>query len=151
MNRHNSEFIYLGAIWTLALAMQGCATTGSSLALGGGIGAGTGALVGAIADPGSNGQLRTRNVLIGTALGGMAGMVGGALLHDNSEEKEKDAYLAGQKSGANKPAPPSSGPGISQPKVDIQWVDGKVVGNRYIDGHYERIITEPTHWETDSR
>jgi hypothetical protein len=145
-----SDVHYLCAVWLAALAMQGCATSGKSLALGGGIGAGTGALVGAIADPGKNGEFRTRNVLIGTALGGMAGMVTGALLYDNTEDKEKEAYTKGQTSVPNKPAPPF-GPGVTPAKIDVQWVDGKVVGNRYIDGHYERIISEPTHWDADSR
>jgi hypothetical protein len=146
-----SDLIYLNAVWIIAAILQGCATEGKSLALGGGIGMGTGALIGAIADPGRNGELRTRNVLIGSALGGVAGIATGALLHDNTEEKQKDAYLAGQKSVEKRPAPPPSGPGVTQPQIEVLWVEGKAVGNRYIDGHYERIITEPTHWETDSR
>ncbi len=144
------ELKYLSMIVCAASILEGCATEGKSIALGGGIGAGTGALVGAIADPGKNGELRTRNIIIGSALGGVAGIAAGALLHDSSEEKQKEAFLAGQKSGSNK-APPPYGPGLSQAKVDIEWVDGKAVGNRWIDGHYERIITEPTHWDPDSK
>jgi hypothetical protein len=78
-------------------------------------------------------------------------MATGALLHDNTEEKKKEAYLDGQKSIQNRPDPPTAGPGVSEAKVEIQWVDGKVVGNRYIDGHYERTIVEPSRWESQSQ
>ena len=139
-----NNLYYLGFV---TLSLQGCATEGKSVALGGAIGAGSGAVLGGIVDPGQNGQYRTRNVIIGSAFGGMVGMASGALLHDNTEEKRKEAFLEGQKSVQNRPVPPPAGPDVSQPKVEIQWVDGKVVGNRYIDGHYERTIVEPARWE----
>ena len=145
------EFSYMAIVSIVVLALQGCATEGKSIALGGAIGAGTGAILGGIADPGRHGEYRTRNVILGSAFGGMAGMATGALLHDTSEEKKKEAYLAGQKSMQNRPAPPPTGPDISQPKIEIQWIDSKVVGNRYIDGHYERVIAEPARWEVDGK
>jgi hypothetical protein len=151
MQTNQSNLTYLSIIWIMALSLQGCATTGQSLALGGGVGAGTGALIGAIADPGKNGELRTRNVLIGTALGGMAGMVTGTLIHDNTEEKQRDAYVAGQKSVENRRSAPPPGPEITQSQIEIDWIEGHAIGNRWVDGHYERIIKEPPHWETDSK
>jgi len=145
------SFFKITVVLVSGAIVQGCATEGRSIALGGGIGAGTGALIGGIVDPGNNGQYRTRNIIIGSAFGGMAGMATGALLHDATESKTQVAYVAGQKSVENKlPAPPS-GPNVSQPQIDIEWVDGKIVGNRYIDGHYERVISEPAHWETDGK
>ena len=151
MKSKGADLYYLIAVWTMAIALQGCATEGKSIALGGAIGAGTGAVLGGIVDPGKHGEYRTRNVIIGSAFGGMAGMATGALLHDNTEDKKKEAYLAGQESMKNKAPPPPNGPNVSQPRVEVEWVDGKIVGNRYIDGHYERIITEQAHWETDSK
>ena len=151
MKTKTDDLLYLTIVWTATLFLQGCATEGKSIGLGAGIGAGTGALLGGIVDPGNNGQYRTRNVMIGAAFGGMTGMAAGALLHDNTETKQKEAFQAGQKSMENKHAAPSESPEVSQPKVEIQWIDGKVVGNRYIDGHYERIITEPARWEADSK
>ncbi len=44
---------------------------------GGGIGATSGAMIGGIADPGRNGEYRTRNIILGSAIGGMAGMIAG--------------------------------------------------------------------------
>ena len=128
--------------------IQGCATSSKSLALGGGIGAATGAILGGIADPGKNGQYRTRNVIIGSAVGGMAGMMTGALVHEHTESEKQEAFLNGKKS-AQMPPPAGTPPAVSNPKVDSKWIDGKVVGNRYIEGHWEYVITEPAHWETN--
>lgn len=122
----------------------GCATQNKSVGLGGAVGAGTGALIGGIADPGKNGELRTRNVLIGATLGGMTGMVAGSLIHKESEKAKKEAFLAGQKSAV----PSSSGmPNLSQPRVETRWIEGRVQGNRYIEGHFEYVIVEPVRWD----
>ena len=88
----------LTALTFSALAVTGCATTGKSIAAGGAIGAGAGALVGAIADPGVHGQYRTRNVFIGAALGGVAGITTGAIIGDGIEGKKKEAFEDGRKS-----------------------------------------------------
>ena len=133
-----------------ALTLTGCATTGKSIAAGGAIGAGTGALVGAIADPGHNGQYRTRNILIGSAIGGMAGIVTGALIGDGIEDKKKEAFEDGRKSSqkSNEPQRPAgSPPDLKSAKVDARWIDGKIIGNRYVDGHWEYLITEAAHWQ----
>ena len=64
------QFAYYLFAWSgflaLAFGMSGCATQSKSLALGGVIGAGTGAVLGGIADPGKDGEYRTRNVIIKT-------------------------------------------------------------------------------------
>ena len=131
------------------LALSGCATTGKSMALGGAIGAGAGGLAGAIADPGTNGQYRTRNIIIGSALGGVAGLATGALIGDGIEEKKKDAYESGresaQKSNAQHPA--GSPPELKNAKVEARWIEGRTTGNRYVDGHWEYVITEPARFE----
>lgn len=139
----------LSLITALGLIIQsGCATSSKSLGLGGGIGLGLGAALGGIADPGKNGEYRTRNVLVGATVGGMAGMMTGALLHETTEEKRKEAFLAGQAS-ANKPS--ASPPSVKQPKVESRWIESRVVGNRYIEGHFEHVITEPTTWDTSAQ
>ena len=35
---------------------------------------------------------------------------------------------------------------VRDAKVESRWIEGRVVGNRYIEGHFEYIITEPTRW-----
>jgi len=135
----------LGLMALLAFT-SGCATQGRSIGLGGAIGAGTGAVLGGIIDPGKNGKYRTRNVIIGGAVGGLAGSVAGAAIHENTEREREIAYLKGRES---KSAPSQSGtpPSLQNPKVESQWVESRIIGNRYIEGHFEYIITEPTRWE----
>jgi hypothetical protein len=135
------------ALAVLAYGMSGCSTTSKSLGLGGGIGAGLGAAIGGIADPGKNGEYRTRNILIGATAGGMAGMMTGAILHESAESQKQDAYQAGEKAGSSKPS--VSPPALKQPKVESRWVESRVVGNRYIEGHFEHLITEPTVWDAN--
>jgi hypothetical protein len=130
----------------LLTIMSGCATQGKTIGLGGAIGAGTGALVGGIVDPGKNGQYRTRNVIIGAGLGAIAGSVAGAAINENTEREREIAYLKGRES--KNTSKTGSAPSLQQPKVEAQWVESKVAGNRYIDGHFEYIITEPTRWES---
>jgi len=127
------------------LIIVGCETPNKSVGVGGAVGAGTGALIGGIADPGKNGEMRTRNVLIGATLGGMTGLVAGSLIHKQSEKDKKAAFLAGQKSA---PAAASgSMPALSTPRVETNWVEGRVQGNRYIEGHFEYVIVEPARWD----
>ncbi len=129
---------------TALLLQTGCATSGKSVGLGSALGAGTGAVLGGIAT--KNGEYRTRNVIIGAAVGGLAGGVAGAVLHENTEREKEIAYLKGRES---KQAAPKAGavPSLQNPKVEAVWVESKVTGNRYVEGHFEYIIVEPTRWE----
>ena len=147
--QEKANFTYFLAIQLLALSlvflMGGCATANKSVGLGAGIGAGAGAIAGGLADPGKDGQYRTRNVIVGAALGGMAGMVAGSVIHNEMEDQKKDAYSKGR---ASAPSPKTGAmPALKSAKVDSRWVEAHSVGNRYIEGHFEYIITEPTRWD----
>lgn len=125
---------------------SGCSSAFKSTGLGGAIGAGTGASIGGIVDPNANGKLRTRNVIIGAAAGGIIGSFAGAAIHENNEKEKELSFLKGKESKNVNPSH-SSPPQIQQPKVDSVWVESRIMGNRYVEGHYEYIITEPTRWE----
>jgi hypothetical protein len=107
------------------LALTACASQNKSVGLGAALGGGTGALVGSIADSGKNGKYRTRN--------------------KESEKKRKEAFLKGQSS---RPQMEGAPPSLSTPKVETKWIDGRAIGNRYIEGHFEYIIVEPARWES---
>ena len=146
IKKKNYHWIVLLGLVLLLTFTSGCATQGKSIGLGGAIGAGTGAVLGGIIDPGKNGQYRTRNVIIGAGVGAIAGSFAGATLHENNERDKELAYLKGRES---KISPATQGtPSLQQPKVESQWVESKVIGNRYIEGHFEYIISEPTRWES---
>lgn len=141
-NFYYFAFIHMTA---LSLALSGCATQSKSIGLGGAIGAGTGAVLGGIADPGKKGEFRTRNVVVGAALGGMAGMMTGSLIHENTEKQKEEAFQRGR---ASTPQQRSGNmPSLKSPQVETHWVEGKVVGNRYIEGHFEYVISEPARWD----
>ena len=128
---------------------SGCSTQTKSTALGGVVGAGTGATLGGIIDPGKNGEFRTRNVIIGSAVGGIAGAFAGSALFENSDKKKKEAYENGQKNAKAEFSKQGHIPDLKNPKVEARWIEGKVVGNRYIDGHFEYIIVVPAHWDVE--
>lgn len=134
-------------VLTALLFQTGCSTLGKSTGLGTAIGAGTGAALGGIVDPGKNGKYRTRNVIIGAGIGAIAGGFTGAAIHESNERDKELAYLKG-KEAERKAAREKAPPALQQPKVEAVWVESKVVGNRYIEGHFEYVITEPTRWET---
>lgn len=131
---------------TCLLLQTGCSSLGKSVGLGTAIGAGTGAALGGIVDPGKNGKYRTRNVIIGAGVGAIAGGLTGSAIHDNNERDKELAYLKGKEAGS-KTSKVATPPSLERPKVEAIWVESKVVGNRYIEGHFEYIITEPTRWE----
>lgn len=132
---------------SLWLLQTGCSSMKKSMGLGGAIGAGTGAALGGIVDPGKNGQYRTRNVIIGAGVGAIAGTLVGGSIHENNERDKELAYLKGQEA-QRKSSKGQSVPALQQPKVEAVWMESKIIGNRYIEGHFEYIITEPTRWES---
>ncbi len=145
MEKLKNKFILILGLSVLLL-QTGCSTMGKSVGLGTAIGAGAGAALGGIIDPGKNGQYRTRNVIIGAGVGAIAGGLTASAIHENNERDKELSYLKG-KEAERKSSKGQSVPALQQPKVEAVWVESKVVGNRYIEGHFEYIITEPTRWE----
>lgn len=132
---------------TFIFIISGCATKSRSIGLGGLIGAGSGAAIGGIIDPGKDGEYRTRNVVIGATFGGVAGAMAGSSMFDSSEKRKQDSYEKGKLNAKEAFAKQGSMPELKDPKVESRWVEGRVQGNRYIDGHFEYIITEPARWD----
>ncbi len=146
MNKFRNKYLLIALIYLGALLLaSGCATQGKSAGLGAAIGGGTGALIGHIADPGKNGEYRTRNVILGTAVGAMAGSIAGDLSYKELESQKRDAFLKGKASAPQ--ARDGAMPTLKNPKVESRWVEGRISGNKYIEGHYEYIISEPARWE----
>jgi hypothetical protein len=133
---------YLSGL-VIVTALCGCATESKSVGTGAAIGALGGAAIGGIADPGKNGEYRTRNVLVGAALGTVAGVVSGALIHKKMEEAKKVAFEKGQ---TNPKGGSGTAPALTEPKVEARWIEGHAQGNRFIDGHWEYLILEPARW-----
>lgn len=131
----------------LAIYLAGCATANRSSGLGGAIGAGAGMALGSIADPGKNGEYRTRNVIIGGALGTMTGLIAGKAIHDSNEKAKDEGIKTGRATAV--PIDPSEEPKLIPAQWRAEIVEAKRIGNRFIPRHTEYIITEPARWEEE--
>ncbi|MEZ4872627.1 MAG: hypothetical protein R2827_10425 [Bdellovibrionales bacterium] len=131
-------------LFTALLLQTGCSSMGKSVGLGSAIGAGTGAALGGIMS--QDGKYRTRNVIVGAGVGAVAGGFAGSAIYGSNERDKELAFLKG-KEAERKSSKGQATPALQQPKVEAVWVESKVVGNRYIEGHFEYVITEPTRWE----
>jgi ABC-type uncharacterized transport system auxiliary subunit len=146
MSANPFKRVAIVCVFVCALILGGCSTAGKSVGLGAGLGGGTGMAIGAIADPGQNGQYRTRNIIIGGALGAMTGMIAGSVIHSSTEKDKAEAFKAGQAM-----APPSIDPNEQPKLIQAQWraevVEAKRIGNRFVPKHVEYIITDQARWE----
>jgi hypothetical protein len=105
-----SKYKFLLAMpFMLGLVWSGCSTTGTSVGAGAAVGGLTGAGVGALADPGSQGQNRFRNVVIGVAAGSAVGAGAGYILGQNAKEEREAAHELGKKDGKSSAAPVRQG------------------------------------------
>ncbi len=143
MNNEKSNPNYFSLIYVtvFSFAIAGCATQEKSTAFG----IGAGAILGGVADPGKHGEYRTRNVVVGAALGGIAGTIAGAEIQENTEKQKQEAFSEGQSSAPKKAQ--GDMPGLKNPKVEARWIEARTTGNRYIEGHWEYLITQPARWE----
>jgi hypothetical protein len=144
MSKEVSDRSYLAflSLVYLALAASGCSSQGRTVGLTGGLGALGGASLGGIADPGKKGELRTRNIVVGAALGGMAGLVAGQVAI-NEIQKQRSR-------GSDSPASAKLAPTLKPAQVESRWIEGHSQGqNLWIEGHYEYRIIEPSRWESE--
>ncbi len=137
-----------GLVFLSVALLSACTTAGKSVGAGAAIGAVGGASIGGIADPGQNGEYRTRNVVVGATLGTMIGALSGAVLHEKMAAAKKGAFEKGK---ASPTANPSGQPKLTEPKVEAHWMEGRAQGNRYIEGHWEYVILEPARWSGEER
>ncbi|MEK6555426.1 MAG: hypothetical protein AABZ31_09310 [Bdellovibrionota bacterium] len=145
--KENMNLLCMGLYLITLFFASGCATQNKTAALGGLIGATGGAALGGIVNPGKSGEYRTRNVVVGATIGGMTGLVAGSALHDEIKTRESNAYAKGR---ASAPRFGAGGmPSLQEAKVESRWIEGRVVGNRYIEGHFEHVIIEQTKWDAD--
>lgn len=138
--------IGISLIYTYVFLNFGCATAFKSKSLGAGIGATTGAIAGGLANPGQDGEYRTRNVIIGSAFGGMLGTVVGNEIFKSNESSKHDEMQKTKDAKQNHL--PGQTPTLTEPKIRSEWIENHITGNRYIEGHFEYIIEENSKWES---
>ncbi|MBI4402663.1 MAG: hypothetical protein HY537_00800 [Deltaproteobacteria bacterium] len=124
--------------------LTSCATSGKATLLGMGIGAGTGAAIGAFADPGPKGRGRIQNVFIGAAAGGLLGAVTGYFAHETGHKSEKGKKDV-EKITSSFTGEPGQ-PVLLPPRVEARFVDDQIRGNVFVPGHFEYFIIENAKW-----
>jgi hypothetical protein len=133
--------ICLGAI----LFLSACETMDQSKGLGGAVGASLGGIAGGLSNSGKDGEYRTRNIILGSAIGGMGGLMAGGMIHGETQQQKAEAYGEGKR--FSRTVDKDGAPTLKEPKVEARWVESRVQGNRYIEGHFEYIITEQAKWD----
>ena len=128
-----------------ALFLSACETMDQSKGLGGAAGASLGGIAGGLSNPEKDGEYRTRNIILGSALGGISGIIAGGVIHGGTQQQKVEAYGEGKKAGRS--VDKGGAPSLKEPKVEARWVESRVQGNRYIEGHFEYIITEQAQWD----
>lgn len=146
LTKDQKNFAYCFGIYLVAAALlflTGCATQSNSRTAGIAIGSFGGAAIGGVLS--SDGKSQTRNVIIGATLGGVAGGLLGDRFYNKKEQEKKDAFLKGKTSAPIQ----GQAPNVKPPKIETYWIAGKAIGNRYIEGHYEYVISEPSRWDIE--
>ena len=92
----NKKWIITTLCLTGLVFQTGCSSLGKSVGFGSAVGAGAGAALGGIIDPGKDGKYRTRNVIVGAGVGAIAGGLVGSSLHTNKERDKELAFLKGK-------------------------------------------------------
>ena len=122
------------------------------MGLGAAGGAAAGAGIGLMADPGEEGENRVRNVVIGSAIGGVLGAGAGYLGDRLVKDREKESYEKG-KSESKKDTENQIGTGMpGQPQLlpartEAKWVPDQVRGSTFVPGHFEYMIIEGAKWQ----
>ncbi|MBF0298175.1 MAG: TraV family lipoprotein [Oligoflexia bacterium] len=137
------------------LLFNSCSTLKQTTSLGAIIGGITGALMA----PGFVKKDKEKALIIGSLAGLLIGGISGKLIHDQVETREKELKkkilfnlenqdvltpfnkFDGQKQGV---------PQVLTPKVERVWVEPKVEGSKFIQGHYVYVIVDEAHWNTNT-
>lgn len=132
----------------LMVSMVGCSTMRESLIIGAGTGAATGAIGASSLADNNKGQAALQGALIGGAIGGIASY----FLHKGMDKRDdrirRDTLFNLEKFNVSTPSgyQSSSGPGLTIPKVEAQWIDTQVQGKKLVEGHRIWVITEEPQW-----
>ncbi len=121
------------------LLTTGCSTMKDSVFAGAAIGATAGGALGNSQRQGKHRQEATVNgALIGAVLGSAIGYFG---YKDKLKKSKKLRVTRALKKEKN------TNPLLTKPKVKRVWVEDKVIGRRFIKGHWEFVIEENSRWD----
>ena len=130
------------------LLAAGCSTMNKSLLTGMGAGAVSGAVVGSNMTKNDRRKGAATGALVGIVLGGITSY----FIHKEVEKREQKARRETlfnlDKFDVNTPPGfhPSTAHGLTQPKIESDWVPTRVEGKKLIEGHKVWVITDEPRW-----
>lgn len=132
----------------LMVSMVGCSTMRESLIVGAGTGAATGAIGASSLADRNKGQAALQGALIGGAIGGIASYFLHKGMDKRDDQVRRETLFNLEKFNVSTPSgyQSSSGPGLTVPKVEAQWIDTQVQGKKLVEGHRVWVITEEPQW-----
>jgi hypothetical protein len=139
-------------LFIMMVSLVGCSTMKESLVLGIGSGAATGAITGSVIVDKNRGQAALQGALLGGVIGGIASYFIHGTVQKRDDLIRRETLFNLEKFNVSTPSPSSSmpsqgsGPAITSPKVEMQWIDTQVQGKKLIEGHRVWIMTEDAQW-----
>ena len=145
MTKNLIKILLIQILAGLLILTSGCSTLDKSVFLGGAIGAGAAGSFSSLATSGYDRNFQAKTVILSSALGGLVGMGIANIIHKQDKEtKEKKKFTTYEQIMANPMK--KNKPDLKRPRIETRWVEGRIVGDKYIEGHFEYIIVEPTRW-----
>ena len=143
-----TNILFTKILISLLILITGCSTLDKSMALGGALGAGTLGSFGGLATSNMDSHFQTKTMILSSALGGLIGMGVASVIYKQDKGKKEEwgkrRFTTYEKVMADPMK--TNKPDLTKPRIETRWVKGQVVGDKYIEGHFEYIIVEPTHW-----
>jgi hypothetical protein len=142
------------ALISVALFQVSCSTTGKSVATGAIAGAGVGAGTGLFHPQETRGEAVAISAGIGAVVGGVAGYLIHGSLKDRDTKVRKTTLFNLESHGIERP---TTGVPVSDfrmllsnPSVEMEWVETHIDGPKLVQGHKVFTITEGSRWNLTS-
>ena len=143
--------IYL-LILPIALFLGSCSTMKRTLITGAITGTTTGTFAGAMMARKDKKEASLKGAFVGGILGLALSWLAQKGLEKRDYKTRKEMLLELERFGNRKPKTKGkSGPALSGPVVDSEWVETKVEGNKLIEGHRIWIIKENPQWVPNNK
>ena len=125
----------------------GCASRERSVAAGVTLGATAGGIHGAALYPINTKKGITLGAFMGGITGGIIGWMIKKGLEKRDEKIRREMLFNFQRHGITNPSLEKSiRPGLSKPSVDVDFVEPRIEGENYIEGHRVWKISEESQW-----
>ena len=110
------------------------------------LGAGAVGSFGGLATSNYDRHFQAKTVILSSALGGLIGMGVASVIYEQSKNNEAKRKTVPTYEKMMIDPMMKNKPDLIKPRIETRWVEGRIVGDKYIEGHFEYIIVEPTHW-----